>query len=73
MAREILKEVEEKYKTLPFAKRWLKKAPDIIISKLAKDGLLRAYPVLTEVSGGLVSQWEHTLIIEGGGVTVTTK
>ncbi|WP_456329046.1 type II methionyl aminopeptidase [Archaeoglobus sp.] len=73
MAREILKEIEENYKTLPFAKRWLKKAPDIIISKLAREGILRAYPVLTEVSGGLVSQWEHTMIIEEGGATVTTK
>ncbi|WP_202318840.1 type II methionyl aminopeptidase [Archaeoglobus neptunius] len=73
MAREIVKEVNERYKTLPFAKRWLNKAPEIIISRLAREGILRAYPVLTEVSGGLVSQWEHTLIVEEGGATITTR
>lgn len=73
MAREIIKEVQEKYRTLPFAKRWLSKAPEIIISKLVREGVFRAYPVLTEVSGGLVSQWEHTLIVEDGGATITTK
>jgi len=72
LAREIIREVQEKYKTLPFAKRWLSKAPEIILSKLVREGVLRAYPVLTEVSGGLVSQWEHTLIVEDGGATVTT-
>lgn len=71
MARELIKEVEV-YKTLPFAKRWLRKAPEIIISKLVREGVFRAYPVLTEVGGGLVSQWEHTLIVEDGGATVTT-
>ncbi len=72
MAREIIKEVQEKYLTLPFAKRWLSKAPDIILSRLVREGVLRAYPVLTEVSGGLVSQWEHTMIVEEGGARVTT-
>lgn len=71
MARELIKEVEV-YRTLPFAKRWLSKAPEIIISKLVREGVFRAYPVLTEVGGGLVSQWEHTLIVEDGGATVTT-
>lgn len=72
MAREIVREVQEKYKTLPFAKRWLDKAPEIIISRLVRDGILRSYPVLSEVAGGFVSQWEHTLIVEDGGATVTT-
>ncbi len=72
-ARELIAEVSEKYKTLPFAKRWLKKAPEIIIARLVRDGVLRAYPVLTEVSGGLVSQWEHTLIVEEDGAIVVTE
>lgn len=72
MAREIVREVQEKYKTLPFAKRWLDKAPEIILSRLVRDGILKSYPVLSEVTGGFVSQWEHTLIVEDGGATVTT-
>lgn len=71
-AREILKEIE-KYKTLPFAKRWLKKAPVIILSKLVKEGLLREYPVLREVGNGLVSQAEHTVIVEEDKAKIVTK
>ncbi len=70
-AREILKEALQ-YRTLPFAKRWLSKAPEVIISKLVRDGYLRAYPVLTEVKNGLVSQAEHTLIVEKDSVIVVT-
>jgi methionyl aminopeptidase len=69
--REILREIE-RYKTLPFAKRWLKKAPAIIISKLVREGILREYPVLSEVERGLVSQAEHTVIVEEGGAKVVT-
>ncbi len=72
LAREIISEVAKEYRTLPFAKRWLKKAPDIILARLVRDGVLRAYPVLSEVSGGLVSQWEHTVIVEEGGVRIVT-
>ncbi len=67
--RQILKEIE-KYRTLPFAKRWLSKAPDVILAKLVREKVLRSYPVLTEVSGGLVSQAEHTVVIEEGGARV---
>jgi len=71
MARQILKEVE-KYKTLPFAKRWLSKAPEVILNKLVRDGILRSYPVLTEIGGGLVSQAEHTVIVEENNARVIT-
>ncbi len=70
-ARELLKEAM-KYKTLPFARRWLSKAPEVVVSKLVKLGMLRAYPVLTEVSGGIVSQAEHTLIVEKDSAEVVT-
>ncbi len=69
--REILKEAE-KYKTLPFAKRWLKKAPGIIMNKLVREGILRSYPVLAEIEKGLVSQAEHTVIVEENGARIVT-
>ncbi|MDI9610748.1 MAG: type II methionyl aminopeptidase [Archaeoglobaceae archaeon] len=72
MVREMLNEIIEKYKTLPFAKRWLSKAPEIFISKLVREGVLRDYPVLSEVSGGIVSQWEHTVIVEKDSARVVT-
>lgn len=70
--RDMLSEINEKYKTLPFAKRWLTKAPEIFISKLVREGVLRDYPVLCEVSGGIVSQWEHTVIVEKDSARVVT-
>ncbi len=71
MARELLAEVE-KYRTLPFAKRWLSNPREIIISKLVRENILRAYPVLTEVKGGLVSQAEHTIVVRENGAEVIT-
>lgn len=71
MAREILSEVE-KYRTLPFAKRWLRNPREIIISKLVRDGVLRAYPVLTEIKKEPVSQAEHTVVVEESGARIIT-
>jgi len=69
--REIVSEISEKYKTLPFAKRWLN-VSDLWISKLVREGVLREYPVLTEVSRRAVSQWEHTIIVEKDCARVVT-
>jgi methionyl aminopeptidase len=69
--REIVSEISEKYKTLPFAKRWLN-VSDLWISKLVREGVLREYPVLTEVSRRAVSQWEHTVIVEKDCARVVT-
>ncbi len=71
MARELLAEVE-KYRTLPFAKRWLSNPREIIISKLVRENVLRAYPVLTEIKGGLVSQAEHTVVVRDDGAEIIT-
>ena len=70
-ARQLMEEILKKYKTLPFAKRWLK-ASDVILAKLVRERVLRAYPVLTEVGRGLVSQAEHTVIVEENGARVIT-
>ena len=70
-ARRLMEEIYDRYKTLPFAKRWLK-ASDIILAKLVREGVLRAYPVLTEIGRGLVSQAEHTVIVEENGAKVIT-
>lgn len=70
-ARELLEEIKE-YKTLPFAKRWLKKASPVILSKLVNEGILRGYPVLSEAGKGLVSQAEHTMIVEENGAKIIT-
>ena len=70
-ARRLMEEIYDRYKTLPFAKRWLR-ASDIILAKLVREGVLRAYPVLTEIGRGLVSQAEHTVVVEENGAKVIT-
>lgn len=69
--RKIVQEISERFKTLPFAKRWINSS-EFFISKLVREGVLREYPVLAEVSNGLVSQWEHTLIVEKDSARIVT-
>jgi methionyl aminopeptidase len=72
-ARALLKEIEA-YQTLPFAKRWLNsKHLDFALLQLEKNGNIASYPVLKEENGALVSQAEHTVIVEEEGCTVTTR
>jgi methionyl aminopeptidase len=71
-ARRILSEIEDR-KGLPFARRHLKtKKPDFAITRLVREGVLHAYPVLADIPGSFVSQSEHTLIITSDGCIVTT-
>ena len=68
IARQILNEIKQ-YNDLPFAKRWLvKKFPinklDYGLRILVRDGLVKEYPPLVEKSNGLVSQHEHTIIVD---------
>ncbi len=71
-ARELLKKLEE-YHGLPFAKRWIKmERLDHSLIQLERAGVLQAYPVLREVSGGTISQAEHTMIVLEGGCEVIT-
>lgn len=73
VVRNVLKQAEE-YRELPFAKRWLNSDKlEFSLIQLEKAGILRAYPVLLESAGGLVSQAEHTVIVTRDGCEVTTR
>ncbi|MGP8321627.1 MAG: type II methionyl aminopeptidase [Methanosarcinaceae archaeon] len=61
----------KQYKYLPFARRWLGDNA-VNIDNYVTTGDIIAYPVLHEISGGIVSQFEHTVIVEESGCTVTT-
>lgn len=68
IARQILNELNQ-YRELPFAKRWLvKKFPitkvDYGLRILVREGLIRAFSPLVEKTNGLVSQHEHTIIVD---------
>lgn len=64
-------------KTLPFTTRWyINKFPDIesLLKEFTSKTLLINYPVLIEKTGGIVTQSEHTVVIDkNGNVIVTTK
>ncbi|NVM54449.1 MAG: type II methionyl aminopeptidase [Candidatus Helarchaeota archaeon] len=76
-ARQIVREVSKKYKTLPFAKRWLlrdiKGGVLLGIRELTRIGILHEYHPLVEKKGIFISQAEDTVIIEHDGCTVTTR
>jgi methionyl aminopeptidase len=73
-ARALLKDVSERYKTLPFARRWLKgERVDFALNQLLRSGAIHRYPVLWEGEGMLVSQAEHTVIVTEDGCEVTTR
>ncbi|PIN73384.1 type II methionyl aminopeptidase [Candidatus Woesearchaeota archaeon CG10_big_fil_rev_8_21_14_0_10_45_16] len=66
-ARKILDEVKSQ-NGLPFTTRWLTrkfgKGPTALgLRELERTGILHSYPPLAEVSSGLVSQFEHSMIV----------
>ncbi|ELZ32926.1 methionine aminopeptidase [Halogeometricum pallidum JCM 14848] len=73
-ARQVLEQVNEEYKTLPFASRWIDSPrSDIAIQRLKQQGVLHGYPVLKEDDGELVSQAEHTVIVTEDGCEIITE
>jgi len=76
-ARILLKEVEPR-KELPFAERWFTKKINplrlsLALRNLVSAEILRAYPILHEKEKGIVSQFEHTIIVTEDGCEVTTE
>ena len=65
LARQMFKKIKENYHELPFAERWVADTFEkrIVLRELIKNGSIHSYPVLKEKSNGLVSQFEHTIIV----------
>lgn len=77
-AREVFAWIQDEYKTLPFASRWVHakfgSRGMLAMKQLEQAGVLYQYPQLVEASGGKVAQAEHTvLLLEDGTKYVTTK
>jgi methionyl aminopeptidase len=65
----------ENFGTLPFCERWataLDPKASTHLRMLVRHGLVFAYPVLSEVRGGRVSQKEHTVVIHDSRAEITT-
>ena len=78
LAKAVLSYVLEKYRTLPFAVRWLSpewKETELAraLEELTRLKALYRYPVLIEVSRAPVAQFEHTFYVTQTGVIITTR
>ena len=73
-ARQVLEQIVDEYRTLPFAARWLD-APraNMALRRLKQADIVHGYPVLKEADGTSVSQKEHTVIVTDDGIEVTTR
>ncbi|SRR3989338_6732557 len=74
--RKIIKEIES-YDGLPFTTRWLtkkfsKQQVNYAIAEMMKNDCLLKHPPLVEISGGIVSQSEHSIIV-GENARILTK
>jgi methionyl aminopeptidase len=73
-ARQVLQQITEEYRTLPFAARWLDSPrAEMALRRLKQQDIVHGYPVLKEQDGAYVSQKEHTVIITEDGCEVTTR
>ncbi len=67
--------IKEEFGSLAFCERWctaLDPKASAHLRTLVRYGAIYAYPILTEVRGGMVSQTEHTILITGSRAQVTT-
>lgn len=76
--KRVLATIAARFRTLPFSPRWLTDTLSFerlthALARLARRGLLIAYPVLVERSGGVVAQFEHTILVNGDEILVTTR
>lgn len=76
-ARILLAEIADRGK-LPFAERWYAKKINplrlnLALGSLVSAGILNAHPTLHEKNKGVVSQFEHTVIVTSEGCEVTTR
>jgi len=73
-ARQVLEQISEEFKTLPFATRWIDNSrASMALRRLQRQDIVHGYPVLKEEDGCLVSQKEHTVIVTDDGAEVTTR
>ncbi len=81
VSRKIYSTTYKKYKSLPFAERWLSSYDGFnrarvrfALRELLSGGGVLAYPPLADEKGSYVAQYEHTFIItENDGTIITTQ
>ncbi len=76
-SKQLLKYIEENFRTLPFAERWIvgvlpQRQHALAFKDLLASRAIVAYPVFVEVTGKTVAQAEHTVLVKEGGCEVLT-
>jgi len=76
-AKQLLNHIEDNFKTLPFAERWLKgvvpkEQHREAFKELLASKTLVGYPIFVEVSRKPVAQAEHTVLITGDNCEILT-
>jgi methionyl aminopeptidase len=76
-ARTALQSIQ-KHNGLPFASRWLEEEFGVArtrmaLQELTRNGSLRTHPPLPEMTGGLVSQHEHSVIVRDKPIVFTKR
>ncbi|HEV2165476.1 MAG TPA: type II methionyl aminopeptidase [Thermoplasmata archaeon] len=61
----------DRFRTLPFTARWIPPGDRGAMGKVRR--MLQSYPVFVERGGGLVAQWEHTVLVLADGSEVLTR
>ena len=67
--------IKEEFGSLAFCERWCTALDPKAVTRLrtlVRYGAIYSYPILTEVKGGMVSQTEHTILVNGSRAQVTT-
>jgi methionyl aminopeptidase len=73
--KQMFSRMQRRFTSLPFAQRWceaLFSNVDAMLKKMVFLGLIKQYPQLVEVQKGMVTQREHTVIVEEDGCEVIT-
>ncbi|HUR69024.1 MAG TPA: type II methionyl aminopeptidase [Candidatus Thermoplasmatota archaeon] len=77
-ARAALEFIQKNHDKLPFAERWLvgaipQERVQYTMRILERSGAVKQYPILREIGGGQVAQFEHTILVHEDSIEVTTR
>ena len=65
--------LKEEVSTFPFSDRWFDDPKaSFKVNKLLRHGIVSSYPQFIEIKKGCVSQWEHTVYVNGKRAEITT-
>ena len=75
--QRVLKYIQHNHRFVPFSGRWItdefgERKGSIALKQLSQAMAIYPYAALKERTGALVSQKEHTLIVESDGCQITT-